>query len=130
MNEERTGKCLRQVEHICGHVWHRYSITVNKVMVATVKLSKWWVHLNHCWHVLFVWLKFPGSGLEVLKKTDLMWDTFKSAIYFKCFVYGFYTRDFFVLFLQTNKIVYYLSVLLMEIYFYFSNEAIVVMIVW
>jgi hypothetical protein len=30
----------------------------NKVMVATVKLSKWWVQLNHCWHVLFVWLKF------------------------------------------------------------------------
>jgi hypothetical protein len=75
--EERTGKCLRQVEHICGHLWHRYSITVNKVMVATVKLSKWWVQLNHCWHVLFVWLKFPWSGLKVLKKTDLMWDTFK-----------------------------------------------------
>jgi hypothetical protein len=29
MNEERTGKCLRQVEHIRGHLWHRYSITVN-----------------------------------------------------------------------------------------------------
>jgi hypothetical protein len=25
MNEERTGKCLRQVEHIRGHLWHRYS---------------------------------------------------------------------------------------------------------
>ena len=22
MNEERTGKCLWQVEHICGHLWH------------------------------------------------------------------------------------------------------------
>jgi hypothetical protein len=22
VNEERTGKCLRQVEHICGHLWH------------------------------------------------------------------------------------------------------------
>jgi hypothetical protein len=30
MNEERTGKCLRQVEHICGHLWHRYSITVKQ----------------------------------------------------------------------------------------------------
>ena len=37
MNEERTGKWLRQVEHIHGHMWHRYSITVNQVMVATVK---------------------------------------------------------------------------------------------
>jgi hypothetical protein len=32
VNEERTGKCLRQVEHIRGHLWHRYSITVNQVM--------------------------------------------------------------------------------------------------
>ena len=44
MNEEKIGKCLRQVEHICGHLWHRYSITVNQVM--TVKLSKWWLQHN------------------------------------------------------------------------------------
>jgi hypothetical protein len=30
VNDERTGKCLRQVEHICGHLWHRYFITVTK----------------------------------------------------------------------------------------------------
>jgi hypothetical protein len=40
MNEEMTGKCLWQVEHIRGHLWHRYSITLNHVMVATVTLSK------------------------------------------------------------------------------------------
>jgi hypothetical protein len=28
MNEERIGKWLRQVEHIRGHLWHRYSVTV------------------------------------------------------------------------------------------------------
>jgi len=39
-------KCLRQVEHIHGHLWHRYFITVNQVIVATVKLSKWWLQLN------------------------------------------------------------------------------------
>ena len=38
MNEDRTGKCLRQVEHIRGNLWHRYSIAVNQVMVA-----KWWL---------------------------------------------------------------------------------------
>jgi len=38
MNEERTWKCLRQVEHIRGHLWHIYSITVNQINVATVKL--------------------------------------------------------------------------------------------
>ena len=48
MNEEMTGKCLQQVEHIRGLVWHRYSITVNQVMVATVKLS------NNCVVTLFV----------------------------------------------------------------------------
>ena len=42
MNDERIGKCLPQVEHILGHLWHRYSITVNQV----VKFSKWWLQLN------------------------------------------------------------------------------------
>jgi hypothetical protein len=36
MNEERTGKCLRQVENIRGNFGHRYSITVNQVMVTTI----------------------------------------------------------------------------------------------
>jgi hypothetical protein len=39
MNEERIGKCLRQVEDIPGHLWHRYSITINHVMVVTATLS-------------------------------------------------------------------------------------------
>ena len=42
MNDEWIGKCLRQMEYIRGHLWHRYSIAVNQVMVATVKLLKWW----------------------------------------------------------------------------------------
>ena len=32
-------ECLQQVEHTRGHLWHRYSITVNQVMVAAVKRS-------------------------------------------------------------------------------------------
>jgi hypothetical protein len=28
-----------QVEHIGGHLWRRYSIMVNQVMVPTLKLS-------------------------------------------------------------------------------------------
>jgi hypothetical protein len=27
----RTKKCLRQMEHIRGHLWHRYAIAVNQV---------------------------------------------------------------------------------------------------
>ena len=44
MNEERTGNCLRQMEHIRGHLWHRKFVAANQVMVATLKLSKWWLH--------------------------------------------------------------------------------------
>ena len=46
MNEERTGNCFRQVEHICGNLWSRYFITDNHIVVATVKLSKWWLQLS------------------------------------------------------------------------------------
>jgi len=42
MNEE---KCLRQVEHIRGHLWHRYFRSVKQVMVATEKLTKWWLQI-------------------------------------------------------------------------------------
>jgi hypothetical protein len=36
MKKERTGKCLWQVEHIRGHLWHNiYSVAVNQFMVAT-----------------------------------------------------------------------------------------------
>ena len=41
----KDGKSLRQVEHIRDHLWHRYSVTVNQVMVATVKFWKWWLQL-------------------------------------------------------------------------------------
>ena len=30
------GKCLRQVEHIRGHLWHIYSIAVNQVMLTLI----------------------------------------------------------------------------------------------
>ena len=39
MNEERTGKCLWQVEHICGDLWHRYSKMVNQVMENVQSLT-------------------------------------------------------------------------------------------
>ena len=39
INEKRTELWLRQMEHTRGHLWLRYSATVNQVMVATVKLS-------------------------------------------------------------------------------------------
>jgi len=45
MNEEMTGKWLRQVEHILAHLWHIYSITANPVWVMTATLSLWWLQL-------------------------------------------------------------------------------------
>jgi hypothetical protein len=44
------GKYLRQVEHIRGHLWHRYCIAVNQVMVATVKF------LNSLWYLQTLFL--------------------------------------------------------------------------
>jgi hypothetical protein len=35
------------VEYIRGHVWHRYDIAVNQVVVATEKLSKRWPMSTH-----------------------------------------------------------------------------------
>jgi hypothetical protein len=38
---------LRRTEHICGHLWHRFSVTVISVHCSTIKLSKWRLQLNH-----------------------------------------------------------------------------------
>jgi hypothetical protein len=37
---------IRQREHTRSLLWHRYSVTVNQVIVATVKLPKWWLQLK------------------------------------------------------------------------------------
>ena len=34
MNAERTEKWLRQLEHLRGHLWHRYSIAVNIIKLG------------------------------------------------------------------------------------------------
>jgi hypothetical protein len=52
MNEDRTVRGLRQVEHIRGHLSHIYSIAVNQAMVATVKLSKGWFQINQEEHLV------------------------------------------------------------------------------
>jgi hypothetical protein len=46
--EARNWQCLREVEHIRGHLWHRYSITVNQVMVATVNRTFSFCHCVVC----------------------------------------------------------------------------------
>jgi len=37
-DKKMTELWLRQKKHIHGHLWHRYSVTVNKVMMVTIKL--------------------------------------------------------------------------------------------
>ena len=49
MNDERSGLWLQQTEHIPVSLWQRYSVTVSKVMMATVNLSKWWLQFNICY---------------------------------------------------------------------------------
>jgi hypothetical protein len=40
-DEERNGLWLWQSEHIHGHLWHSYTVTINQDTEATVQLSKW-----------------------------------------------------------------------------------------
>jgi len=70
---ERTGKCLRQVEHIFGHLWQRYSIEVNQVMVAIVKLTKWWLQLANgsLWFSRFLVNSNPLSRKSWKEPQDL-----------------------------------------------------------
>jgi hypothetical protein len=46
MNEERTGKCWRKVEHIRGHLWHRYSIRNGYFSVSWIKSLLIWSPLT------------------------------------------------------------------------------------
>jgi hypothetical protein len=57
MIQERIGKGLRQVELICGDVWHSRSVMFNIVMLVIVKLSKWWLQLIQL-EPLVQWLPF------------------------------------------------------------------------
>ena len=47
MDEESIRTFLRQMEHVSGHLWHSCSVTINKVMGVTEKLSKWWLQLSN-----------------------------------------------------------------------------------
>ena len=47
LHTQRTRLWLLQTEHIRGYLWHRYSVTVNPVMMTTVIISKLWLQLNH-----------------------------------------------------------------------------------
>jgi hypothetical protein len=53
----RMGLWLQQAEDIRAHLLHRYSVTVNQVIMATVKLSRLWLQLNHQ-ELLGQWLLF------------------------------------------------------------------------
>jgi hypothetical protein len=46
MNEERTGKYLRQVEHIRGHLWHIKFHNGQTSQGDDRKTSNWWLQLN------------------------------------------------------------------------------------
>jgi hypothetical protein len=50
MNEERTRKYLREVEHIRGHLRQRYSITANQVMYIWKGFS-----FGHCKYFCSSW---------------------------------------------------------------------------
>ena len=47
IREKGTVLCLWHYEHICNHLWNGYSITVNQLVMASVKLTKGWFQLHH-----------------------------------------------------------------------------------
>jgi hypothetical protein len=67
MNKESTGKCLRQVEHIRGHLWHIYSIAVNQVMVANVKLHQYETLIQFSLNIFYL-LKYAKRIRHKLNK--------------------------------------------------------------
>jgi hypothetical protein len=54
---------------IRGHFWCRYSVTVNQVMVATLKRSKWWLQLNP--------YRNPWSSSFLVRSNPLSRDSWK-----------------------------------------------------
>ena len=54
MNEEGSEKVFTASGTYRGHLWRRYSIAVNQVMVATVTLSKWWGTKRNPWFSSFL----------------------------------------------------------------------------
>jgi hypothetical protein len=54
---------------IRGHFWCRYSVTVNQLMVATLKRSKWWLQLNH--------YRNPWSSSFLVSSNPLSRDSWK-----------------------------------------------------
>ena len=55
MNEERTSKSFRQMEHIRDHLWHIYSIPVNQVMFSCY-FEK--VPINDAIHISYHWTSY------------------------------------------------------------------------
>jgi hypothetical protein len=75
MNEERTEKCLGQVEDIRGHLWHIYSIRVNQVAVTHRKTFEVMTNVhqpNRFGHKQIVWYDyiFPHTKDEMTRTTS------------------------------------------------------------
>ena len=56
MNEKRTRKSLRQLELICGHLWHRYSVMVN---FRSDDFN--WTAANPCFSIFLVRVIYKGN---------------------------------------------------------------------
>jgi hypothetical protein len=77
MDEERTGLRLRQTERVRNNLWHIYSVTVNRVIVAVVKHSKWLLQLNRIFiiiiYIFLLLLPYTNTFFVSLKVFLLQW---------------------------------------------------------
>ena len=51
MNEEITGKCSRQIEHIRGDLWYRYSVMVNQCSGGDSKTTEVMTSTSAIWTI-------------------------------------------------------------------------------
>jgi hypothetical protein len=72
MNDERTGECLRHVKLINGHLWHRYSVTINQVMVIAVDHTSFEV-ITSTWPIGTIGL-VVSSDVRLRTKPYEKWD--------------------------------------------------------
>jgi hypothetical protein len=77
---------VRQVEHTRGHLRHRYSITVNQVMVTIVTLSKWWCDLYYI-------SATQGSLIPYILRTNLISIIHQQRYFFISRMFDMYCGD-------------------------------------
>jgi hypothetical protein len=104
---------LLQTQHMSGHLWHRYSVSVTHVVVLIVKLLTWWYEGNNysLFHVGYQYRGHTCHNYVVSCMTDIEYiiilheitgygvchifvniSNIKKCVWCDCLMYWYYTR--------------------------------------